>query len=289
MHGCTPLTTATAPAPTVPLEGRRRRGTELVESASAHLAHLLDAGRQIECQVTAESGAEALVRLSATASIVVVERRTISGLHRLHTGSTTARVCAQASSPVAVVRSGSDDLADRVGIAVGIDSRGHAHAALQVAFAEASLRQQPLMAVHAWEMPGPITSYTYIPACPEELAVPRERAAAELAEALAGYGEEFPDVVVRRHLVQAAATDALLDAATRAAVLVVGRHGQHAVASIGLGGVARHCLQHAQGPVIVAPPSRAPRRPARWLSARSRYNPSSELSSFAWAGRQRIR
>lgn len=56
------------------------------------------------------------------------------------------------------------------------------------------------------------------------------------------------------------AAEALLYLGRTAELLVVGRHAGHGVASLGLGGVARHVLDRSPCPVIVTPPSRRSRR-----------------------------
>ena len=76
------------------------------------------------------------MKLSETASLIVVQRRHISPLRHLSTGSTSSVVAARAGCPVAVVRP-DHDLAQQAGVVVGIDVAAHAGLALPVAFEEA--------------------------------------------------------------------------------------------------------------------------------------------------------
>jgi nucleotide-binding universal stress UspA family protein len=283
LHGCEPLTTVTALAPGLSLADRRRRGEELVAAAVSVVDEHLQPGLTVRSFVSDETGAMALIEASRSASLLVLQRRRISTLRRWHTGSTTARVCAQARSPVAVVTSSETGFSEagsseggprRTGVVVAVDARGHSTAAMEFAFTEASLRGEPLIAVHAWTPAATVNTWGFISADPDELAEQREQAAVELSEALAGYSGSHPDVQVRPHVVAAPSpTDAVLDAAKSAQLLVVGRHAQHRTASYGLGSVARHCLAEAQCPVIVTPTTRPSHHVSSWATAEVTIQP----------------
>jgi nucleotide-binding universal stress UspA family protein len=261
VHGCEPLTTPTSPAPSRSLASRRARGHELLAVAADFLRPHVSSGRSVQQLVANGTGAEILLELSAAASLLVLQRRPISTPRRWHTGSTTARVCAQARCPVAVVTtSGERSVTNgrsRHGVVVAVDARGHCAAALDTAFNEADLRGETLIAVHVWTPPKTIYTYGYVAADPAELADERRVAALELSEALAGHRELHPGVRVSPRVVSAPSVqDAIVDAAQDAAVLVVSRHGQHHTGSLGLGSLARHCLSRAHCPVVVTPASR---------------------------------
>jgi nucleotide-binding universal stress UspA family protein len=265
VHGCAPLSTATAPIPTTSAEHRRRRGSELLEAAADWLRPHLQPRRAVHVAVDAGTGVQALVSASSGASLLVLQRRSVPAYRRWHTGSTTSRVCAQAWCPVAVVRAAGPAV-DRGGVVAAIDTRGHAAHVLDVAFAEAALRDQPLIAVHAWLPPGPTQSYGFVPPDPDEVRIEREVAIVELSEVLAGHRAGYPDVEVQQRVVAADVRAAVDDAAGTAQLVVVGRHARHGAGSLGLGGLARHCLAEASCPVIVAPSSRAPRQ-RHWIIA----------------------
>ncbi len=267
VHGCEPLATATSPAPTTSLQQRRHRGEQLVAAAVEMMYRHLDPGRTVHPEVAPGSAVETLVELSHSAGLVVLQRRAVSVVQRWHTGSTSSRVCAQADCPVVVLPAGYHAENGRRGVVVGVDSRGHAATVLAVGFAEADLRSQPVVAVHGWEVLGPTAAYGYVPADPEELRLRRDEAEVELSEALAGFAGTHPDVPVERRVVQGPPRDVLEEFSATAELLVVGRHAQHGHGSLGLGGVARHCLQTARCPVVVVPPSRPARRHRPWLTA----------------------
>lgn len=255
IHGCEPLATLTALSPTTTTNERYLAGREIVEMVAEFVGSRLDPAHRLATEVVELTSVEAIVGVSHVASLVVCGRRAVSAARRWHTGSTTSRVCAQSHAPVAVVRPGTDQT-DVAGVVVGVDDRGHSAVAIETAFSEAVLRGQGLTAVHAWQVPGPPEATGYISPDEDELARLRDQAKARLAEAMRAPSDEHAQVAVSQRVVRGPAAAALVDASRSAELLVVGRHAGHAVASIGLGSVARYALGHAECPVIVTPTSR---------------------------------
>jgi nucleotide-binding universal stress UspA family protein len=66
-----------------------------------------------------------------------------------------------------------------------------------------------------------------------------------LAEALAGWAEKYPDVQVRRSVVQADPVSALVERSDGAQLLVVGSRGRGGFAGLVLGSVSHGVLQEA--------------------------------------------
>ena len=259
VHGCEPLVTLSALAPTATLPERFSAGEEIVAVAAAYASSSLDPNQTIRTVVSEESGAQALVDLSDHAALIVCQRRAVSAARRWHSGSTTSRVCAQSDSPVAVIKSGAST-ESRSGVVVGVDGRGHSGLAVDMACVEAALRGQQLTAVHAWEAPVPRGATGYVPPSDEELEMLEDRAAALLAGVLADASVGAADVVINSLAIRGPAIGALLEVSRSAALLVVGRHTGHGFGSLGLGSVARHVLGGALCPVIITPPSRRTRR-----------------------------
>jgi nucleotide-binding universal stress UspA family protein len=265
-HGCRPLSTSTSYEPADPPIDHERRGMELLATAATEVRRGLDPSRPIEVRLGQGTGVDLLLDLAETAGLIVLERRVIGRLKRWHTGSTTAAVAAHAGCPVVVVRADHEDSVARRGVLVGVDERGHAGLALEVGFAEAALRSASLTAAHSWLVPGPQPGMGYVAPDLEELQAYEEQAEIELAEALAGFGERYPDVVVRRTVSSGPAAQLLDGLAERAELMIVGRHSSSRVPTFALGAVARHALDHAPCPVMIVPPTRSPReRPPRWL------------------------
>lgn len=259
VHGTEALTTLTAPAPTTTVSERFQAGEEILQVVGDYAKGILDPALKIAPEVIETTSVEAIVDLTHVASLVVCGRRVVSAARRWHTGSTTSRVCAQSHAPVAVVKPGIDRT-DVRGVIVGVDGHGHSSVAIETAFAEAALRDQDLLAVHAWEAPGPPGATGYVSPGEEELAMLRDQAKERLAQVMAGPSADHPAVEVSQRVVRGAAAAVLVEASQSADLLVVGRHAGHAVASVGLGSVARHVLGDAQCPVIVTPPSRPAHR-----------------------------
>ena len=265
-HGCRPLGTATSYEPPDSPIDHEQRGIELLATAATEVSGRLDPSRPIEVRLGQGTGVDLLLELAGTASLIVLERRVIGRLKRWHSGSTTAGVAAHAECPVVVVRADHEDSVARRGVLVGVDERGHAGLALEIGFAEAALRSASLTAAHAWLVPGPQPGMGYIAPDLEELQAYQDQAEIEVAEALAGFGQTYPDVVVRRSVCSGPATQVLEGLAEQAELLVVGRHSSSRVPTFALGAVARHALDHAPCPVMIVPPTRSPReRPPRWL------------------------
>lgn len=137
-------------------------------------------------------------------------------------------------------------------ILVGVDGSEAAGVALEFAVEEAELRKAALRVVSIWETP-PLAQqealtapglYNALSVSAEEIVDEAVRRARELAPALTCEGvvlEGWPQAV-------------LVDEARGAVLVVVGRRGQGALASLLLGSVSRHVADHAPCPVVVVPP-----------------------------------
>lgn len=189
----------------------------------------------------------ALIALSSRARMLVVGSRGRGAIRRAVLGSVSTGLSRRAHCPVAVVRVPvGTDRDDSIGpIVVGVDGTENSLAATRMAFQEASQRKAPLIAVHAW---GDTSGYD-LPVHGWEAIHQTEDVL--LGEGLAGFAEEFPDVVVERHVVCDTPVRALLDFAAGAQLLVVGSHGRGGFAGLGLGSVSTAMLHSAECPVLV--------------------------------------
>lgn len=140
-------------------------------------------------------------------------------------------------------------------IVVGVDGSDEAAAALRFAVEEAKLRDARVEAVHAWSF-VPMTTAADSGLVPmawtestEMLQATRDaaaRVAEQQVESVLGAGHD-----VEVSLVQGDASDALLDAARGADMLVVGNRGRGALKEALLGSTSGRVADHAPCPVVI--------------------------------------
>lgn len=140
-------------------------------------------------------------------------------------------------------------------IVVGIDGTENAAAALRWAVEEGALRGASVEAVHAWNF-VPVTTPADSGLVPMAWTEGTEvlEAAQEAAERLAAgqVGDVLgEDSAVTISLVQGDATEALLEAAVGADLLVVGNRGRGALAEAFLGSTSGRISDHAPCPVVI--------------------------------------
>jgi nucleotide-binding universal stress UspA family protein len=190
--------------------------------------------------------APTLIEMSNEAEMVVVGTSGRGLLARGVLGSVSATVVRHATCPVAVIRD--EELPDQnAPVLVGIDGSPTSEHATELAFDEASRRGVDLMALHAW---SDVT--TEVPFL--DWATVEEEAQRSLGESLAGWGERYPDVTVRRVIVRDRPAHHLIEAAESAQLVVVGSHGRGGLSGMLLGSVSNTLLHSVRIPVIVAKP-----------------------------------
>jgi nucleotide-binding universal stress UspA family protein len=134
----------------------------------------------------------------------------------------------------------------RRGVLVGIDDTEHSQAALRFAFEQASSRQLPLSIVHV----APEPTYD------EPTDEPERRL--EVAEAVAGMREKYPDVPVRTRVERGDPGPVLLRKARQMHLVVLGAHHHRPVSELLLGSVVAPVVDRATCPVAVVPDAEPP-------------------------------
>jgi nucleotide-binding universal stress UspA family protein len=145
-------------------------------------------------------------------------------------------------------------------IVVGIDGSQASKDALSWAVAEARVRGDTVVAIHAWTPPYPTASMAYptaaaFPAAPvapidDDVAdAIREGAEELLAQVVSEAGAG--DVTIEQRLVEGPAASALIDAAKDAELLVVGPRGHGGFTGLLLGSVSQQLANHAPCPVVI--------------------------------------
>lgn len=137
-------------------------------------------------------------------------------------------------------------MASSLGIVVGIDGSQSAQHALTWALEEARLRQLPLTAVHGWD-------YNYYPAgVVVEVGSLEGEARELLADAVAPWRDEYPDVTIDIRPIRASSgAAALAEASQDADLVVVGSRGRNQFVGMMLGSVSSAIVQRAYCPVVV--------------------------------------
>jgi nucleotide-binding universal stress UspA family protein len=225
--------------------GRRLvdEGLKLVEEVSQHGG---PAG--IHTEILSSGAVPTLINLSKDAEMLVAGSLGSGRWPGRLLGSVSAALLRHAHCPVAIVHE--EDLSTptpvQAPVLAGIDGSPASESATAIAFDEASRRQVGLVALHAWsdldvtEWPG--------------IDWPATQSMAEevLAERLAGWQEQYPDVQVTRIVVQAQPARQIVQQSEEAQLVVVGNRGRGGFAGLLVGSVGETVAQMARVPVIVA-------------------------------------
>lgn len=201
---------------------------------------------EIRTETVYSSVVPALVDASRDAWLVVAGSQGLGALGRLLLGSVTSGLVHHAHCPVAVIRHEPGQSPDSgAPVLLGIDGSPASEAATALAFDEASRRGVGLLALHVWSDVGvfPILGMDWHE---------RENEGQEiLAERLAGWQEQYPDVHVQRLLYCDKPSQWLIKESERAQLVVVGSHGRGGFPGMLLGSVSSAVLQSTTVPVIV--------------------------------------
>jgi nucleotide-binding universal stress UspA family protein len=253
VHGCLPRLSI-ASSGSEALQRHLAHGRRLVEDAGLALSPMVDPSTQIRLAAVPESGVDALLQASQTAEALIVQHRNLSTLGRAFARTTSHTVAAQAACPVLVVRHDQLDADSKRGIVVGIGPHSGGRA-LEVGVVEATARKSPLIAVHVWDLQFSPTYGGRVDPDEEELAEATKWADSFLARAVAKVATRHSGVEFHARTVRGVVEDGLLQECAEAELLIVERHRDAHLASIGLGTLTRHLIDHAPCPVIITPHS----------------------------------
>lgn len=139
-------------------------------------------------------------------------------------------------------------------IVVGVDGSNGARAALAWALDEARLRGAAVDVVHAWHAPAPVVPGPYGASRPaDDEVADSTRVAAEQVLEHQLQAADTNGVQIEPLLPSASPSDALLDIARGADLLVVGTRGRGGFAGLLLGSVSQQVSHHAPCPVVIVP------------------------------------
>ncbi|MFC4466614.1 universal stress protein [Streptomyces xiangluensis] len=236
-------------------EVRRHWALRILREAEQNLG-----GRYPDLPISTEQiagmAAEVLLTQAERADMLVLGSSGHGTIAGFLLGSVGQQVLAHAAGPVVMVRADKHAAAEAPGdeVVVAIQELGDpANEPLQFAFEAAAARGATLRAVHAWNLPA---LYGYGAAAGQlasqagSLAALKEEA---LSAALAPWQEKYPQVQVTQTVDLSFASGAVLQAAERAALVVVGRTKHRPSLGMHVGPVAHAILHHAKAPVAVVP------------------------------------
>lgn len=190
-----------------------------------------------------------LLTATKDAELVVVGSRGMGAVGRAILGSVSSGLVHHASCPVAVVHAGEAQAPDHVSpVLLGIDGSPASESATALAFDAASRRGVGLVALHAWSDVG------VFPLLGMDWRQYEDEGREILGERLAGWREQYPDVLVQRRVVCDQPARWLIEESQRAQLVVVGSRGRGGFTGMLLGSVSSSVAQSASAPVIVVRP-----------------------------------
>jgi nucleotide-binding universal stress UspA family protein len=202
---------------------------------------------EVHTEVAYSKVTATLIDVTKTSFMTVVGATGLGAIGRLLLGSVSASLLHHAHGPVAIIRT-SRDTAKDAPVVVGIDGSPASETATALAFDEASRRGVPLVALHAWSDVG------VMPILNLDRRDYEVQGHEVLAERLAGYQEQYPDVTVELRVVCDQPARWLVEAAEQAQLLMVGSRGRGGFTSQLLGSVSSAVAQAAGISVIVVRP-----------------------------------
>jgi len=265
VHAIHPIVAAGGPgAMVVDYDIARRTGEEIIRRAVGQTLALLDreAGPDRDCTVRVHwmtqlgNTVDVLSGASTDACRLVVMRRRRPRLQQLATGSVSRGVAGRSRTPVIVVPEGWSRDGDgdrRFRLVVGLRGDVYDDGLVEEGFAQADRYDARLTFLHAW----------YLPSMYDDLIVDRtsrddwsEREAVRIRTALEPWTRRHPHVPNEVEVVHMPAGDALIRAAAKADLLLLGRHGpgRHFPH---VGSVSRAALREASCPVEIVPAGHA--------------------------------
>lgn len=217
----------------IPLQKLEEIGRGFVQDALDVVAAEGFPPDRVTSEVVVGPPGDVLSRMSGEADLLVVGRRSMSGLERMFVGSTSVAVAGHATCPVIVISASStpDRTGDAGVVAVGIGARSLHGAALEWGAREAELRKARLRVVHV---------------VPVEVGVPESvfaSASESLEAALADLRTRYPGTTMTVEVIPGNPIDELIALSHEVDLLVLGVHPAR------LSGLARGVLAHSASPV----------------------------------------
>jgi len=224
---------------------RRRRSADDVVRGVLGMPELI--GLDVYATVIDGDPEPVLLEASQRAAMLVIGSRELSVFGAFVHRSIEGAVVSRAACPVVVMGGLAGDPREGAGILAGIDGGPTSADVLECAFDFASRHRVPLTVALCWH-PDLLATMQWRPEQPAPEKVHRW-----LAEALAGWSEQYPDVDVRRSVARDHVVEALTVHAGNPYLVVVGRSAEP-LSVFGLSpSVHRAVLYRSTRPVVVVP------------------------------------
>jgi len=216
----------------------RAEGQTVLDDAASTVAEFGD-GLDAEYVMADGSPVNVLTGEAERAAALILGSDDVPWLDRLLGGEISGYLARTVACPVVVVPERNVPGTGAGGVVVTIDGDTSAAGPLRYAFEQADARHEPLHVLHA---------------APEAtLRQDFENHRANVAEVVAGWAQQYPDVQILRSTTEGAPVDECIEATSEASLVVIGRHHGHAVPFARVRPIAMAVLRKAQCPVAVVP------------------------------------
>lgn len=234
--------------PTEIREAIRKHAQDELDSAKAKL-HQSMPDLRVETVLREGDARQVLLDLSRDAASLFVGSRGRGAVKSLLLGSVSVAVARAAECPVFVIRPQRAGQ-ERKGILVGTDCGERTRTTLEFAYRQAALRDLPLTVLYC--VGGVEAMYGMASVLDDDVdGYDDERR--ELAEAVAGMSEKFPEVNVQAHLGHGVADVCLVQESQRMDLVVVGHHqGRSFGDLVRLGSFVAPVVESSMCPVAIA-------------------------------------
>ncbi|CAL8980292.1 Universal stress protein/MSMEI_3859 [Propionicimonas sp. T2.31MG-18] len=213
-----------------------RAGEAIIAEATSIVADLGLPAERVVAEVVIGRPSDVLTELSGKARLLVVGRRSLSGLERMFVGSTSVTAAVRAQCPVIVISAASTP--HQTGglrtVAVAVSTWPVHQSALEWGVREAALRKAHLRVVHVVPETIGVEGAQFVAA-----------ATAGLEEQLAPLRAKHPATSAEVEVLLGDPVASLIGVSKTVDLLILGVHHHHAV----LGGSVRAVIAHAHCPV----------------------------------------
>ncbi|MFT4200710.1 universal stress protein [Gordonia sp. (in: high G+C Gram-positive bacteria)] len=239
-----------APGLVIPQDVVEAIANEAKDAVQKAAAAALEAEPDVRVRTSVGEGdaARTLLEVGKDATAIVIGTRRLGSVKGLLLGSVGVTIAAHYEGRVVVI-------GDEVGsgpVVVGVGDTPVSDPAVKEAYRQADSLKVPLVAVHTWSQldADALHGYGIEPEAVERMSTEATEA---VAERLAGYSQDYPDVEVQRIVVPDDPGKAIISAAgeRKASLIVVGSRGRGGFKGLLLGSTSQKVLQQAECPVMI--------------------------------------